>query len=63
MKIEKRLFKNVCSVELCGVEPNEIKEFTVQDGIVTDKEARARIRDGALVEVKKVKETAIEKKG
>ena len=63
MKKETKQFKNVCSVALCGVEPNEIKEFALQDGIVIDKEARARIRDGGLIEVKKVKETAIEKKG
>ncbi len=78
MKKETKQFKNVCSVALCGVEPNEIKEFALQDGIVIDKEARARIRDGGLIEVKnekvsevkaekpietKIEKTPIEKKG
>jgi hypothetical protein len=78
VKEETKKLKNNCSIELCGVEPGEIKEFATQGGIVIDKEARARIRDGGLIEVKseeisevkaekpietKIEKTPIEKKG
>lgn len=67
MRNALKVYENKGAVAVCGVEPNDAKPFETVGGVAVDKEVRARINDGFLVEVKPAKEesknTVTEKKG